>query len=98
MGKFKKNKPKREKKPLLHRTKAERQEEVKNIISILVELHLDMTHGPIKQLYAFFKEYICTGERIKINIPFPEIKRRIKGILAVSVNEEVWLKMEKEKL
>ena len=68
MGKFKKNKPKREKKPLLHRTKAERQEEVKNIISILAELHLDMTHGPIKQLYAFFKEYICnfTSNKFKV--------------------------------
>ena len=39
MGKFKKNKPKREKKPLVHRTKTERQEEVKNIISTLSELH-----------------------------------------------------------
>ena len=36
------------------------------------------------------------GKRIEINIPFPEIKRRIKGLLAISVNEEVWLKLEKE--
>mgnify|MGYP005711769945 FL=1 len=32
-----------------------------------------------------------------INIPFPEIDRRIKGLLAISVNEEVWVKLEREK-
>jgi len=42
-------------------------------------------------------EYIEKGERILVNIPFPEVNRRIRGVLAISVRETVWIKMEKEK-
>lgn len=97
MGKFKKNKPKREKKPPVHRTHEERQEEAKKIISKLSELKLNLTYEPIQMLYKCLNEYIEKGERIKVNIPFPEINRRIRGILAVSIREMVWIKMENEK-
>ena len=53
--------------------------------------------NPIKKLYAKFKEYISEGERMEINIPFPEINRRIKGLLAISVNEQVWINLKNEK-
>ena len=48
-------------------------------------------------LYELFKIYIREGNRILINIPFPEINRRIKGLLSTSINEGVWIKLEKEK-
>jgi hypothetical protein len=96
MGK-KKDKPKRQKKEIVYRTKEERQNEVKVIISKLSSFNLNTTYDPIKKLYAKFKEYISEGERMEINIPFPEINRRIKGLLAISVNEQVWINLKNEK-
>ena len=43
------------------------------------------------------KEYINEGERITVNIPFPEINRRIKGILAISKREDVTIALLNEK-
>jgi len=63
---------------------------------IVYRFDLDSKYEPIKQLYGLFKIYIAEGKRTLVNIPFPEIKRRIKGLLATSVNEKVWLKLEKE--
>jgi len=97
MGKYKKNKPKREKKPPVHRTREERQEEARKILAKLTELQLNVTYEPIQMLYKRLNEYIEKGERITVNIPFPEINRRIRGILAISVREMVWMKMENEK-
>jgi len=44
-----------------------------------------------------FKEYISKGERIIINIPFPEINRRIKGVLAINKTEDVTVALMNEK-
>ena len=92
----KKSKKKKVKKEIIYRTKEERQKEVKTILEQLSEFDLDSKYEPIKKLYGLFKTYIAEGNRIIVNIPFPEIKRRIKGLLAVSINEEVWLKLKKE--
>ena len=92
----KKSKKKKVKKEIIYRTKEERQKEVKTILEQLSKLDLDSKYEPIKKLYGLFKTYIAEGNRIIVNIPFPEIKRRIKGLLAVSINEEVWLKLKKE--
>ena len=92
----KKGKKKKIKKEIIYRTKEERQKEVKTILEQLSKLDLDSKYEPIKKLYGLFKTYIAEGNRIIVNIPFPEIKRRIKGLLAVSINEKVWLKLEKE--
>jgi hypothetical protein len=96
MGK-KKDKPKRQKKEIVYRTKEERRNEVKKIISKLSSFDLNTTYEPIKNLYSKFKEYISEGQRMEINIPFPEINRRIKGLLAISVNEQVWINLKNEK-
>ena len=56
-----------------------------------------MTYAPVKLLYKKFKEYITEGQRIVVNIPFPEINRRIKGILAISKNEDVTIALLNEK-
>ena len=98
MGKHKKNKPKREKKEMVYRTRDQRHEEVKNILMQLSEFQLKPTYEPIKELYSLFKTYIDEGKRAEINIAFPEIGRRIKGLLASSVREEVWVRLEKEKI
>ena len=96
MGK-KNKKLKRQKKEMVYRTKKERQNEVKEIISKLSEFKLNTDYEPVKKLYVKFKEYITEGHRIEINIPFPEINRRIKGLLATSVREEVWINLKNEK-
>jgi len=97
MGKHKKNKPKKEKREIVYRTKDERREEVRTILKQLSKFELTPRYEPVKELYKQFKRYIDTGDRIEINIPFPMINRRIKGLLAASVNENVWIKLQNEK-
>ena len=88
---------KRVKKEIVYRTKEERQKEIKEILEKLSDFDLNINYEPIKKLYQKFKEYIQEGNRIEINIPFPEINRRIKGLLAISVREEVWINLKNEK-
>lgn len=97
MGKHKKNKPKKEKKEIVYRTKEQRQQEVREILKQLSKFELTPRYEPVKELYKQFKQYIDTGDRIELNIPFPMINRRIKGLLAASVNEDVWIKLQNEK-
>jgi hypothetical protein len=87
----------REKKPMEYRTKEERQLEVKKIIIQLTQFDLNIKYDPVKKLYESFKLYIREGERIVINIPFQEINRRIKGVLAVNKREEVTIGLLNEK-
>ena len=93
----KKKKEKRAKKETVYRTKEERQTEVKEILGQLSSFDLNIKYGPIKKLYGLFQTYIKEDKRIKVNIPFPEINRRIKGLLAISANEEVWVNLKHEK-
>jgi len=96
MGK-KNRKPKKEKKASEYRSKEERQEEVKNILEQLSQFQLNHTYEPVKKLYLKFQEYIRDGERLLVNIPFPEINRRIKGILAINKREDVTIALLNEK-
>ena len=93
----KKKKEKRIKKEIVYRTKEERQNEVKEILKQLSKFDLNIKYEPIKKLYGLFKIYINDDKRIEVNIPFPEINRRIKGLLAISVNEDVWVNLKYEK-
>ena len=93
----KKRKVKKEKKEPEYRTKEERQAEVKHILEQLSEFQLNVTYEPVKKLYLKFKEYISDGERLIINMPFPEINRRIKGILAINKREDVTIALLNEK-
>ena len=94
---MKKKKKKKERKEIVFRTKEQRQSEVATIIKQLSEFELNMVYEPIRKLYIIFKKYINEGSREEINIPFPEINRRIKGVLAISVKEEVWVSLKNEK-
>jgi len=78
------------------RTKEERKNEVKTILVKLTELELTLAYEPIKELFKIMQKYTEEGGKIKINIPFPMINRRIKGLLADSVNESCWIKLEIE--
>ena len=93
----KKRGPKREKKLPEYRSKEERQEEIKPILSKLSELQLNPTYDEIRDLYKKIQLYISTGDRIEINIPFPAIKKRIVGLLATNKREQVWVMLKNEK-
>lgn len=80
-----------------YRTLEERKNEIKEILNHLNEFELNPKYEPIKKLYKLFKQYIDTGQRLVINIPFPMINRRIKGILANSIHEEVSIVLIQEK-
>jgi hypothetical protein len=91
-----KNNVKRIKRVICYRTKEQRQEQVKGVLRKLTEFDLNIGYEPVKKLYSLFKEYIQEDRRIEVNIPFPEIKRRIKGLLAISINEETCISLQKE--
>ena len=97
MGNKKKRKEKKEKKAPEYRTKQERQNEVKHILEQLNEFQLNTTYEPVRKLFVKFKEYISKGERLIVNIPFPEINRRIKGVLAINKREDVTIALMNEK-
>ena len=80
----------------IYRTKEERQEEGRIIIQKLTTLQLFIAYPAIKILFEKLREYISEGKRMLINIPFPELNRRIKGVLADNKHEEVWIRLEYE--
>ena len=88
--------PKRENKDEI-RNEQERSDEVREIIKQLNTYDLNMKYEPIQKLMKVFKNYIKNGERIKVSIPFPEINRTIRGLLATSKKEKVYIKLEYEK-
>ena len=63
-------------------------------IQKLNELELNTSYPAIKRLYKEIAEHIKDGESRKINIPFPEVKRRIKGFLSGDTRKETWVKLE----
>ena len=75
----------------------ERAEEVKNILLQLTHFDLNMQYEPIKQLYKLFKIYINDAERINVSIPFPQINRRIKGLLPLNKKEDATIALIHEK-
>jgi len=97
MGNNKKNKNKKEKPIAVYRSLEERKEEVRKLINKLNELQLTTDYDAIKQFYNLMFNYIRTGERTIINIPFPEMKKRIEGVLAINVREEVAIRLKYEK-
>ena len=77
-------------------TEEYRIQEARIIIDKLTELKLTISYDPIKKLFIILQNYIKNGERTNVNIPFPMINKRIKGILSDTVNEKCWIKLEHE--
>ena len=92
----KKSKIKREKSIYIYRSLDERKEEVQKIIKTLDELNITSEFDAIKELFKLMFEYIRTGDRIIVNIPFPEMKRKIEGVLAINVKESVGIRLKHE--
>ena len=88
--------PKYDKKNPVSRTKEERKDEARIIINKLTELELTVAYEPIKKLFGILQKYINDGGKITINIPFPMIEKRIKGLLPDTVNEKCWIKLVHE--
>ena len=82
----KEKKEKKEKYIPEYRTKEERMLETKPILEKLTELGLTLeNNSEIKDLFLLIQKYIKDGERIEVNIPFPSINKRIKGVLSKSI-------------
>ena len=75
------------------RTKEERQIEVKKILEKLCELNLTTEHDEVKELMSIMRDYVTHGNEVSIDIPFPMIKRRIKGVLTAYQGEPVCVKL-----
>lgn len=79
-----------------HKSKEEIMADIKPIIQKLNDLELNTSYPAIKRLYKEIAEHIKDGESRKINIPFPEVKRRIKGFLSGDTRKETWVKLESD--
>ena len=77
-----------------HTSKEQRVANIKPIMQKLNELELNMSYPAIKRLYKEMSDYMKDGESRKINIAFPEVKRRIKGFLSGDTRKETWVKLE----
>ncbi len=78
------------------RTKKERQDEVRTIISKLTELRLTVIYEPVQKLFDLMKVYVQEGSSVKINIDFPEIRKKIVGHLPIDKSEKCWVKLSSE--
>jgi len=77
----------------MNRSLTQRQAEVRPIIQKLTELHVSMSqHDEIKLLFKELQRYIQEGVRIELNIPFEAYNTTIEGVLAIKLNERVWVK------
>lgn len=78
-------------------TKEERINFSRDILKQIQDLNLKLSYPAIKKLLQKLSEYNNSGHREIINIPFPEVDRRIKGILAIHRKEEPYIMLVHEK-
>lgn len=91
----KKNREKKEKKLSMdYRSKIERQESIRPVLEKLSELQLSSQYDPVKKLLIIFKDFIDNGGSQNINIPFPEINKRIVGLITDNKKYENIIKLE----
>lgn len=76
------------------RTKEERRIETNSIIKSLNDLKINTGYPEVRELYKCIQSYVNDGIRQEIDILFPAISRRIKGVLALDKKEKVWVKLE----
>ncbi len=81
----------------VQRTLAERQAEVRPIVEKMGELGLNTAYEEVVELYKLMRRYVQEGERVVVNIPFPAAGGKLTGVLATSVREQVWIKIEKNR-
>lgn len=71
-----------------YRTKDERRHETLNIIYQLKENKISSDYPAIKKLIEKLNEYVNEGNSITFTIPFPEMNKKIKGILPIHKKEK----------
>lgn len=71
-----------------YRDENERRLESLRIIYKLKENNISSDYPAIKKLLLQLDKYVTTGNRIELSIPFPEMNKKIKGVLAVNKKEE----------
>ena len=79
------------------KTEEERRKSSREILKQLEDLDLSISHAPIRELLKLLKQYNEEGNRVVVNIPFPELNRRIKGVLATGAREETYIVLKYEK-
>ena len=79
------------------KTEEERRASSLEILKQVKALDLSVTHPPIKELLKLLKRHNETGEKIAVNIPFPDLNRRIKGVLAPGAREDSYIVLKHEK-
>lgn len=82
---------------IIYKTEQERKSKSLEILQNLNAFGATMTYEPVRQLMKLLSRYNNFGERIVVNIPFPEMERRIKGVLAIHKNEDTWIMLKHEK-
>lgn len=82
----------------MYRTTDERKKEVRIIIEKLTELKLTTIYEPIQELFRFLKMYVNENKSMRINIPFPSIRKQIVGYLPIESNKECWVKLTSDKM
>ena len=81
-------------KPFHERSKDERREQVRSVFEKLTELKLTASeHDEIKELFQIISAYIKTGDKQTINIPFPAINKRIKGVLEPNTSKDSCIRL-----
>jgi hypothetical protein len=76
------------------RTADERRAEVRTVLDRLTELGLTTAHRPVLELLETMRGYVDEGGEKKVDIPYPEVGRRIVGTLTAYVNEPVVVRLK----
>ena len=77
----------------MKRSKEEKKIVIITIIKKINELQLNTEYSAIKELYKLLQEYQQNDYSININIKFPEIDRKIVGILPINKKNEPFIKL-----
>jgi hypothetical protein len=80
--------------PISLRSPIERQQEIRPIIEKLSELQLTAQYESVQKIMKVFSLFIKDGGSFDINIPFPEVNKRFKGLLTDNKKYEIWVKLE----
>jgi hypothetical protein len=81
-------------KPFHERSKEERKEQIRPIFEKLAELKLTASeHDEIKELFQIVSTYVKTGDKQTINIAFPAINKRIKGVLEPNTSKNSCIRL-----
>lgn len=102
MGKKDRNREKNKDKPKSSselcpvKTEEERRAASREILNQLNDLNIPASFGAVKQLLVLLKKYNEEGCRVEINIPFPEMNRRLRGVLGIGKREEPFVVLKHE--